>query len=54
MSFKPNLGPKARIGYALFGAGLAAVALLGFLPPAWFWVAVVAGAVVFLEGAAGF
>lgn len=59
MAFTPNLGPRTRIGYALFGLGL--IALGGYVlevrPLFERWAAFVviaAGAVIALEGAAGF
>jgi len=55
MAFTPNIGPKTRVGYLVFGAALIAAALLGpALRSPWPWVLIAAGAVVMLEGAAGF
>ena len=59
MAFTPNLGPNTRIAYLLFGlfcVGLGWYSLEAqrFLSPLGAWTAIVAGAVVALEGAAGF
>ena len=59
MAFTPNLGPNARIAYVIFGlfwVGLGWYSLEAgrFLSPLRAWAAIVAGAAVALEGAAGF
>jgi hypothetical protein len=53
MNFTPNLGPKARVGYVVFGLILVA---LGLTVAAGLWSAlsIAAGAVVMLEGAVGY
>ena len=59
MAFTPNLGPNTRIAYVLFGLfwvvfGGYALAAERFLSPLGAWFAIVAGAIVTLEGASGF
>ncbi len=59
MAFTPNLGPNTRIAYVIFGLfwiglGWYSLEAQRFLTPLGAWVAIVAGAVVTLEGAAGF
>jgi len=59
MAFTPNLGPKARAGYVAFGLALAALggyalAVQPVLPRWAALVGIIAGAVIALEGAAGF
>lgn len=59
MKLIPNIGPKTRIGYVLFGVGLIALGWYAleaqrlFGPPGAL-VAIVAGGVVALEGIVGF
>ena len=59
MAFTPNLGPNTRIAYVIFGLfwvalGWYSLEAQRFLGPLGAWVAIVAGAIVTLEGAAGF
>ncbi|HXE75221.1 MAG TPA: hypothetical protein VNN18_06260 [Candidatus Xenobia bacterium] len=59
MALLPNLGPKTRIAYVIFGLfwvvfGWYALETGRFLRPLGAWLAMVAGAIVTLEGASGF
>lgn len=59
MAFAPNLGPNTRIAYVLFGLFWVALGWYSleaerFLSSLGAWVAIVAGAIVTLEGASGF
>lgn len=59
MAFARNLGPNTRVAYVLFGLFWVALGWYSleaerFLSPLGAWVAIVAGAIVTLEGASGF
>lgn len=55
MKIIPNLGPKARLGYVLFGVGLLALAVVApFLESPWSFLVGAFGAIVAIEGAVGF
>ena len=55
MTLPRNLGPRARAGYVLTGLALVALAVLvPDLDRPWSWLLGLGGAIVLLEGAAGF
>lgn len=55
MKITPNIGPKTRIGYGVFGAVLLGLALTApFLSSPWSVLVGLIGGVVIAEGAIGF